>query len=99
MLDGDKSQKEVWKRYDWEFHQALIRACNSENLLALHGTIFDKYLRYQMLVLTYRGAAAVDEHRLMFEAALARDIPNAKATLETHIRLGLAHTLAAMENL
>jgi len=99
MLDGDKSQKEVWKRYDWEFHQTLIRACNSENLLALHGIIFDKYLRYQMLVLTYRGAVAVDEHSLMFEAALARDIPKAKATLETHIRLGLAHTLAAMQNL
>jgi len=52
MLLGDQSQKELWKRYDWEFHQALISACNSQNLLTLHGTIFEKYLRYQMLVLT-----------------------------------------------
>ena len=99
MLDGDVTQKELWKRYDWEFHQALIQACNSQNLLSLHGTIFDKYLRYQMLVLTYRGADAVLEHKTMFDAALARDTAKAKAALETHIRLGLEHTLAAMAEL
>ncbi|EET46888.1 GntR family transcriptional regulator [Thalassobium sp. R2A62] len=99
MLDGDTTQKELWKRYDWEFHQALIQACNSQNLLSLHGTIFDKYLRYQMLVLTYRGADAVLEHKTMFDAALARDTTTAKAALETHIRLGLDHTLAAMAEL
>jgi DNA-binding GntR family transcriptional regulator len=65
----------------------------------LHGTIFDKYLRYQMLVLTYRGADAVLEHKTMFDAALARDTTTAKAALETHIRLGLDHTLAAMAEL
>ena len=99
MLDGDTSQKEAWKRYDWEFHQALIQACNSQNLLSLHGTIFDKYLRYQMLVLTYRGPEAVLEHKTMFDAALARDISKAKSVLETHIRLGLKHTLEAMKEL
>ncbi len=99
MLDGETSHKELWKRYDWEFHQALIQACNSQNLLALHGTIFDKYLRYQMLVLTYRGAEAVQEHKDMFDAALAREAKTAKRVLETHIRLGLEHTLAAMETL
>ena len=29
MLSGDDSQKEDWKRYDWEFHLALIEACGS----------------------------------------------------------------------
>lgn len=99
MLDGDTSQKELWKRYDWEFHQALIQACNSDNLLSLHGTIFDKYLRYQMLVLTHRGAPAIDEHKAMFDAALARDIATAKDVLKGHIRSGLDHTLAAMNDL
>lgn len=46
MQAGDTAQKELWKRYDWEFHQAMIRACHSQNLLALHAVIFDKYLRY-----------------------------------------------------
>ena len=73
MQAGDETGKETWKRYDWEFYQALIRACNSQNLLALHSTIYDKYLRYQMLVYTFRGEAAAAEHRGMLDAALARE--------------------------
>lgn len=97
MLAGDQDQIELWKRYDWEFHKAMIEACNSENLLSLHAIIYDKYLRYQMLVLTSRGEEAVTEHRAMFDAALARDVKGAIAALETHIRKGLEHSLAAME--
>ncbi|WP_170518702.1 GntR family transcriptional regulator [Ruegeria atlantica] len=96
LLKGDESEKETWKRYDWEFHQAMIAACNSKNLLSLHSIIYDKYLRYQMLVLTYRGEEAVKEHKGMFDAALARDADTAKNLLEDHIRNGLAHTLEAM---
>ncbi len=96
LLKGDDSEKETWKRYDWEFHQAMIAACNSKNLLSLHSIIYDKYLRYQMLVLTYRGEEAVKEHKGMFDSALARDADNAKKLLEDHIRNGLAHTLEAM---
>ncbi len=95
MKVGDDSQKEDWKRYDWEFHLALIEACGSQNLLSLHTVLYDKYLRYQMIVLTNRGDEAVDEHRKMFEAALARDVDTAAATLKTHIDKGLEHSLAA----
>ena len=96
MRAGDTGQIELWKRYDWEFHQALIEACNSQNLLALHAIIYDKYFRYQILVLTNRGDEAVAEHCEMFEAALARDSQTAIKVLERHIRLGLEHTLSAM---
>ncbi len=95
MMAGDETQKEDWKRYDWEFHQALISACGSKNLLALHAVLFDKYLRYQMLVLTYRGDDAVQEHRDMFEAALARDEEAAASALKKHVEKGLEHTLEA----
>ena len=96
LLKGDDSEKETWKRYDSEFHQAMIAACNSKNLLSLHSIIYDKYLRYQMLVLTYRGEVAAKEHKHMFDAALARDADIAKKLLEDHIRNGLEHTLEAM---
>ena len=96
MLSGDESEKETWKRYDWEFHLALIEACNLKNLLSLHAILYDKYLRYQMLVLTYRGEEAAAEHLAMFEAALARDTEAAVSMLEKHIINGLNHTLAAM---
>ena len=97
MISGDLSDKETWKRYDWEFHLALIQACNSQNLLSLHAVLFDKYLRYQMLVLTYRGKEAVDEHQQIFEAALERNQDIARAMLKKHIVKGLEHTLAVME--
>jgi len=96
MLSGDLSENETWKRYDSEFHLAMIQACHSANLLSLHKTLYEKYLRYQMLVLTHRGEVAAAEHKAMFDAALARDTNKAQAVLEGHIRNGLEHTLAAM---
>ena len=95
MLSGDDSQKENWKRYDWEFHLALIEACGSRNLISLHSVLYDKYLRYQMLMLTHRGQEAADEHKKMLEAALDRNVEAAKNTLTVHIEKGLEHTLAA----
>jgi DNA-binding GntR family transcriptional regulator len=96
MLSGDHSEKETWKRYDWEFHLAMIQACNSRNLLGLHSIPYNKYLRYQMLVLTYRGEDAVKEHKDMFDATLARDADAAQKFLKEHILRGLEHTLAAL---
>ena len=95
MLSGDDSQKEDWKRYDWEFHLALIEACGSRNLISLHSVLYDKYLRYQMLMLTHRGQEAADEHKQMLEAALDRNVEKATKTLTVHIEKGLEHTLAA----
>ena len=97
MLSGDYSQKETWKRYDWEFHKISIEACNSQNLMSLHAIIFDKYLRYQMLVITDRGKDAALEHQQIFDAALSRNSSKAIEALEIHIRKGLEHTLANMK--
>ena len=93
MLNGDQSKTETWKRYDSEFHQAMISACNSTNLLALHRVLYDKYLRYQMSVLTNRGAKAVKEHKTMLDAAIKRDADKAQTILKQHITRGLKHTL------
>jgi len=45
MAAGDRSQEETTRRYDWEFHNALISACGSRVLLGMHAGIYDKYLR------------------------------------------------------
>ena len=89
--------KEEWKKYDWEFHLALISNCGSENLLTLHSILYDKYIRYQMAVITYRGKDAEEEHKKIFEAALNRDPATASNILETHITKGLEHTLKAFK--
>ncbi|MGH9551196.1 MAG: GntR family transcriptional regulator, partial [Terriglobales bacterium] len=67
LTTGERSQPEVWKRYDWEFHHALISACGSRVLLETHATIYDKYLRYQMIAAVFRGKIATAEHRQLLE--------------------------------
>ncbi|MGE0502123.1 MAG: GntR family transcriptional regulator [Rhizobiaceae bacterium] len=95
MMAGDRSVTEQWKRYDWEFHQSLISACGSRALMDTHASIFDKYLRYQMISLTFRGKVAADEHRLLLDAALRRDAAGAQEILRRHVRSGVEHALAA----
>ena len=85
MAAGVRSQAEEWKRYDWEFHHALISACGSQVLLDTHATIYDRYLRYQMLAAVYRGEAASAEHRTLLDCALRRDWLAAQKTLRTHV--------------
>ena len=95
MMAGDELVRTEWKHADWAFHHALIQACGSRQLLQTHGAVFDKYLRYQMLTLTFRGEVAAREHRQMMEAALARDAEAATQVLSRHIRGGVEHSINA----
>ena len=86
MAAGDRSQEETLRRYDWEFHNALISACGSRVLLEMHAGIYDKYLRYLMLAAVFRGKPVVEEHRKLLTFALERDWRGAQATTITHIQ-------------
>lgn len=94
MLAGDKSQTELWKQCDWQFHHALISACGSKVLLDAHAAVYDKYLRYQMIAVVFRGEAAAIEHQKLLECALKRDYPHARQLLRTHIHDCVEHALA-----
>lgn len=93
MVDGDQSDTELWKRYDREFHQALIAACGSQTLIHLFGGVFDQYLRYQMVTVVFRGAAAACDHQALLDCALARDAEGARAILARHVDACVARTL------
>ena len=94
MAKGDRSETELWKQYDWQFHQALISACGSKMLIETHAAVFDKYLRYQMIALSYRGNIAQREHAALLEAALRRDGAMAAEVLTCHVAGGVEHALA-----
>lgn len=94
MRDGDRGSTELWKRYDWEFHQALISACGSKVLMDTHAAVFDKYLRYQMIALSFRGDIAAEEHKTLHDSALDRDADMAVAVLGRHVEGGVMHALA-----
>jgi GntR family carbon starvation induced transcriptional regulator len=90
LTEGD--DPELRKRYDGEFHQALISSCGSRELMHTHSVVFDKYFRY---ALQYRGSATVAQHRALLDCALQRDVDGAKSILTDHINACVAHALSS----
>ncbi len=97
MIAGRRDEAPSWKRYDSEFHQALISACGSRTLMQAHAGSFDRYLRYLMVAACFRGAVAADEHRRLRDRALERDAEGAVRVLEEHIGGCVDHVLAEMD--
>ena len=93
-LAGNRAAPDAWKRYDFEFHHALLSACGSKVLLDTHSAVFDKYLRYLIIAVVFRGEVTAREHRALLECALKRDVRKAKEVLVLHIQECVAFTLA-----
>ncbi|MDP1532157.1 MAG: GntR family transcriptional regulator, partial [Rubrivivax sp.] len=93
MRAGDAARAQTWKRYDREFHRALIAACGSPVLLETHGLIYDRYLRYQMVAAVYRGDVAASEHQQLLDSALRRDWQAAQRTLTAHVQDCVTHMI------
>ena len=91
LLAGDASRTVDWVRYDWEFHRSIVSACNSAALMANLSSVFDRFLRYHMLAESFRGKPVVDDHRLLFELALAKDSEGAKKVIRDHVMSGVTH--------
>ena len=86
LLAGDDSGTTQWKRYDFEFHQALVSACGSKALLDLHAGIYERYLRYQMVFFIFWGPTSIGEHRALLDCALRRDADEGRRLLHGHIQ-------------
>lgn len=93
LLHGDTSRTVDWVRYDWDFHHALVSACDSTTLMMALSSVFDRFLRYHLLAESFRGQPVVDDHRLLFELAMKRDIEGARDILTKHVRNGADHVL------
>jgi GntR family transcriptional regulator, carbon starvation induced regulator len=94
LMESGIGELQQWKRYDSEFHQALISNCGSRVLMETHALIFDKYFRYQMVAFTYRGAEPARQHKALLDSALKRDERTAKAILNAHVNNCVAHAMA-----
>ncbi|MDR6538587.1 GntR family transcriptional regulator [Variovorax soli] len=93
MKSGERTHAQTWKRYDREFHRALISACGSQVLLDTHALIYDRYLRYQMVAAVYRGDVAAGEHGRLLNCALKRDWKGAQSTLTKHVQDCVQHMI------
>ena len=94
LLAGQERHTVNWVRYDFAFHNALISACGSQVLLDLHAAIFDRFLRYHMLAASFRGGGVVDDHKALYELALARNVDGAQAMMASHVKSGVEHVLS-----
>ncbi len=94
LMKSEIGEPEQWKRYDSEFHQALISNCGSRVLMEAHALVFDKYFRYQMVAFNYRGGEPAVQHKALLDCALKRDAATAKTILTTHVNNCVKHALA-----
>jgi GntR family transcriptional regulator, carbon starvation induced regulator len=94
LMESGVGEPEQWKRYDSEFHQALISNCGSRVLMESHALAFDKYFRYQMVAFLYRGVEPAVQHRVLLDCALKRDAETAAQVLTAHVTNCVEHALA-----
>ncbi|MCB1340140.1 MAG: FCD domain-containing protein [Pseudooceanicola sp.] len=93
IVAGDLSKVNAWVQQDWEFHSATISACASPALMAAHSGAFDRFIRYHMLVLDFRGRPAADEHARLRDLVIARKADEAVDLLQRHVQAGMDHIL------
>ncbi|WP_108661229.1 GntR family transcriptional regulator [Acuticoccus kandeliae] len=93
LIEGKPDWLDRWVRHDWGFHYATISACNTHALMQTHSSIFDRFMRYHMLVLDFRGTGVAEDHVALRDLVLARDTERAVALLTRHVESGVAHIL------
>ena len=85
LLAGEAAEPALWKRYDLEFHLALIEACGSAVLIETYTAVYDRYLRHQMVALAFPGEIAAGQHAALRASALSRDAEGACRILGAHV--------------
>ena len=93
MLAAEATDPLPWKHYDREFHHALIAACGSTALLETYAAAYDRFLRYQMVAVVFRGAIAAAQHAGLLDCALARDAGRAQDILRAHVEGCVDHVV------
>tara|TARA_R110000751_G_scaffold107645_10_gene204120 strand:+ start:8757 stop:9410 length:654 start_codon:yes stop_codon:yes gene_type:complete len=78
-----------WVQRHREFHESLVAACQGRWLFRLRTMMFDQLDRYRFLSkmsLDGLGKKKFEEHRLIMQAVLDRDVAKATEMIEEHIR-------------
>lgn len=77
---------DAWEQANYAFHEALVAACESKWLRQFRQVVYDQALRYRRMVVLdeEQERGAQEEHRQMFEAALARDVEKSCELADAH---------------
>ena len=84
MLEGS----DAFDRRHKQFHRALIAACGSERLLALHDDLYLQAYRYRRVMMNRLGEPErfLTTHQVLADLVLARQGEVATANLARHLR-------------
>lgn len=76
------------ERRNFDFHEALVSACDRRWTLHLRGIVFRQHERYRRLsrIHSAKTRQISDEHRALLDAALGRDEHAIEEVITTHIR-------------
>lgn len=85
---------EQWVASDWGFHYATIAACRQPVLARAHASVFDRFARYHMLALNFRGKGVADDHATLRDLVISRKADDAVNLLTRHIQSGVEHLMA-----
>ena len=98
MKTSPAAYADEWERRNRAFHAALEGACNSPWLLHMCEILYDQSERYRRNFVAYPKIEPriYEEHRVIMEAALARDAKTACRVLADHIRRGAEATRRLM---
>lgn len=77
---------DAWEQANYEFHDALVSACQSKWQLNFRQIVYDQAKRYRRLVVLdeEQERGAHEEHRQMLQAAVARDIERSCQLADDH---------------
>lgn len=95
LIEGDGTPVETWVEYDWNFHRVSIDACDMPALMDTHRNIFERYLRYHMLTLEFRGEVARRDHDRLADLIVSRQADAAVELLTQHICAGRDYVIAS----
>ncbi len=99
---GERLSLDVnWETGHFDFHMALLSACDSEWLMLFIKTLFECSTRYRKAMLLFKQTLKRDignEHKNLMEAALDKDADLACQLLEAHFNATTELILSSMEN-
>jgi GntR family transcriptional regulator, carbon starvation induced regulator len=81
-----EARPSTWIDVHAAYHAALVGSCGSLRLLQIRNNLYEQSERYRRLELSIPHDRNADsEHRLLAEAAIARDTPMATRLMHSHI--------------
>lgn len=85
---GKTDDPSEWLKRHAEYHTALISACGSPRLIALHAQLYEQSERYRIMsALVETDRDVMDEHQEILDLALARDADALTKKMNEHLRL------------